>query len=503
MIFPSSLENFSYTLMLMNVFCLSLVKFYENKSSQFKVYAAIIAIEIHNLTILYGKSGEKDELMIYQVFSFLLLTKFEIPMIRNKLLFNLMLLKHIYVWFFHNTSIRSQNMPSYVAILNALIGCFMLCNISNYSRHTQSIEKFLLTKKLEESEDQLKIITQSSSDGVIIISKMTREIEFWNSNTLSLLNCRSEDIQISLSHYQYSLDKRMSGFTNNSNFLIDDIEFALCDIPDQEKTLGITLLENVSLEWKIQKVMWQKHESLFIRMRNVTNIVELEKSITTDKMKTVLLRSVSHELRTPLNAIIFFTDELMNKHSNEEVIDEDRKLKIISVSAKLMLSLINDLLDYSKILSGVFSINKNYCDLGTIIHDACELIRLQAFKKNILLVTRIDPEIPNLIYTDPLRLSQVILNLLSNAMKFTIIGKIEISCIMNLKNRLKIYVEDTGIGLEEETKNKLFTEFCTSNLPKINPQGSGLGLCISNFLVKNLGNKPIKAFSSAGKGSTF
>lgn len=237
-------------------------------------------------------------------------------------------------------------------------------------------------------------------------------------------------------------------------------------------------------------------------MRNAKIIIDLEKSIANDQMKTVLLRSVSHELRTPLNAITFFTNEIAENHNNLTQ-KELEKLKIVSVSAKLVLSLIEDLLDYSKMLAGVFNIQKSYCNIEKLIHDTMDLIRYQANKKNVLLYLRLDPSIPSVIYTDSLRVSQVLLNLLSNSLKFTMKGWIEVCATMSDCNELNISVNDTGIGIPENIRQKLFTEFTTSNINSVNPNGTGLGLCISNILAKELGLKPIKVRSKIGKGSTF
>lgn len=216
-----------------------------------------------------------------------------------------------------------------------------------------------------------------------------------------------------------------------------------------------------------------------------------------------MLRSVSHELRTPLNAITFFTNEIVQESTNINE-EERKKLKMVSISSKLVLSLIDDLLDYSKIISGVFTVNKSACDIKRIIENTCELISFQASKKNLSLNIRIDPNIPISIYTDSLRFSQILLNLLSNSLKFTVKGHIEVCCILAKNCKLKCYVEDTGQGMTETVKRKLFTEFSTSNTQNLNPQGSGLGLCIANILALELGGKPIKVIrTEIGKGSTF
>lgn len=178
----------------------------------------------------------------------------------------------------------------------------------------------------------------------------------------------------------------------------------------------------MNLEWKTKSILWENTRAIFLTVSDVSRIIELKKEIAGADMKTILLRSVSHELRTPLNAIHFFVDEIINKPTTKIAEVDTNKLRIVSISSKLMLSLIGDLLDYSKILAGAFTVNKTNCKFSSIIVNACELITLQAVKKKLNLHIRFDPNIPDIIYTDSLRLSQVMLNLLSNALKFTAKG---------------------------------------------------------------------------------
>lgn len=236
-------------------------------------------------------------------------------------------------------------------------------------------------------------------------------------------------------------------------------------------------------------------------MRNATDIIELEQSISDNKLKNVLLRSVSHELRTPINAISFLTEDLLQE--SDLSAENCEKLKIISVSAKFLLSLVNDLLDYSKMLAGVFSINRSQLNLSTILNDVLELIKIQAERRKISLILRLDPKLPKIINSDPLRLQQVLLNLLSNALKFTLKGSIEIICSLSSQNSIKITVKDTGIGIKNSQLKLLFTEFNTENDTVLNPQGCGLGLNISNKIIKEIGKNPMTVISNYGQGSEF
>ncbi|CAG9314379.1 unnamed protein product [Blepharisma stoltei] len=491
------IENFAY-IITHSLGCMTLT-FFSDKGWKTKMFVAFAVTEVYNTCCFLSKQINQDYPCIFQSFSFILITQLQVPMVSNKYILNLLLLKYVYMWFVHDMIFNSA--AANVIQFNTILAILLMCNVHSYYKRKISYERFLYFKELEESKDRFKVISQAFSDGVLILSE-ANTIEFTNENILTLLHCSQDEIYREVSKYEYCPDKKVSGF-NTSNFLIDDIHYAFHHLDATEITLGITQLGTIKLEWKARKIAWKNHQALFLTARNVNHIIELEKRIADDNMKTVLLRSVSHELRTPLNSINFFVNELITKAIDNKSEDEKNKLKIIAISSKLMLSLIDDLLDYSKMLAGVFAVKKTPCNFKNILMNAYELISLQASKKNLSLKVRIDPEIPETLYTDPLRLSQIILNLLSNALKFTLKGWIEISCVLCNKNKLKIYVEDTGIGMAEEVRHRLFTEFSTSYIPTINPQGSGLGLCISNILVKVLGGKPIKVSSQLGKGSIF
>ncbi|CAG9310159.1 unnamed protein product [Blepharisma stoltei] len=168
-----------------------------------------------------------------------------------------------------------------------------------------------------------------------------------------------------------------------------------------------------------------------------------------------------------------------------------------------MLSLINDLLDYSKILTGVFSIHKTQCNLKELIKSSCSLFEYQAAKKNLYISFRIDKDLPDMIFTDSLRISQIILNLLRNAFKFTQEGKIEVICLKTAKNTMKCCVEDTGSGVSLEEIRKMIKEIDPLNIPNLGPRGHGFGLYISNLLINQLDGNSIKVKCNSGKGSIF
>ncbi|CAG9314374.1 unnamed protein product [Blepharisma stoltei] len=496
---PLSVNHLAYFITHITIICI--VKYFDKKNWKIKVIIAVFVTEIYHTMYILSYLEDPGNPSMLQAFIMILLTTLELPMIKNKILFNLLLAKHIYIWFLHPLIFESGLFSMTVIQFNSIFAIFLLGNVAIYCKHKVSFEKFELLKEVKLSKERFEIITQAFCHGIIIITGEGK-IEYFNSSVLNFLQCLPDCIYSEISKYEYSPGRKVSNF-NASKFLIDDINYSYYNLNSQEATLGVTFYNEINLEWKARKIVWENKTAIFLTSRNVNEIMELEKTVTNDHMKSVLLRSVSHELRTPLNAISFFTSELLVRSGFSKAQEEMGKLKMILTSSKLMLSLIDDLLDYSKIISGVFTIRKTHFDIRNVIQSACELISLQASKKNLRLSYRIDPMIPEIVYTDSLRVNQILLNLLSNALKFTLKGSIEVCCNINSKNRLKFCIEDTGIGMSEQTTCELFTEFRTSYIPNINPQGSGLGLWISNFLAKQLGNEPIKVKSSLGKGSRF
>ncbi|CAG9335882.1 unnamed protein product [Blepharisma stoltei] len=411
------------------------------------------------------------------------------------------MVKHILFWHYSSyfeweETEKEQLMPHLISFL-----LIWLSDLYHRNIKANSYERFLSRKHLESAEKRLSVIFNLFPDGILIISG-EKEILYVNAIITRYLNCEKWQIMETLSSIEYCQGKKYS-LLSDSNKLIDDIHLVTSLELNQQVLLGLSQTETSNLEWRAQKVQWDDQEATLLTVRNANHIINLEQSISDNKLKNVLLRSVSHELRTPINAIISMSESLKTEPevSGNESFKE--KLAIVFVSSKLLLSLVNDLLDYSRILAGAFSIQKSKCLLRSIVYDSVNLVKIQAEKKGLKILTRIDSNLPAYIYTDPLRLSQMLLNLLSNALKFTLKGWIEVCCVLVSKGKLKIIVNDTGIGIEEGKLSTIFKEFSTQLSATINPSGCGLGLFISNAISKELGSQPIEVRSELQKGSSF
>ncbi len=218
------------------------------------------------------------------------------------------------------------------------------------------------------------------------------------------------------------------------------------------------------------------------------------------KSKSEFLANMSHEIRTPLNAILGFIDLLKEKENDKE------KLKYIATvqnSSTTLLGIINDILDFSKIESGNLAIDKVDFNVDTEFSTLVELFRAKASEKSVNLTLVMDDNMPASLHSDPLRIKQVIANLLSNALKFTPRnGKVELH--IGYKNKqLLVSVKDSGIGVAKDKQKHIFKAFSQAESSTTRKYGgTGLGLSISSRLISMLGGK-LQLESEEGKGSTF
>jgi len=275
-----------------------------------------------------------------------------------------------------------------------------------------------------------------------------------------------------------------------------------------------------------QTIVWEERSSLTKRIYNNTDryirwpngkMVHIQHSIDmtdliaareqaehSNQAKSIFLARMSHEIRTPMNAIVGMAELVLR---NEAAIAVREDVVTIKRAGENLLSIINDILDISKVESGKLEIVPRDYFLSSLINDVTSIIKMKLMDSRVSFDVNVNRNIPNALFGDETRVRQSLLNILNNAAKYTKNGFISFSVIGELSGEdivnLTIKVEDSGIGIKEENLEKLFTDFVQINSSDSkNIESSGLGLAITKTLIEAMGGS-IGVESEYGKGSTF
>ena len=227
-----------------------------------------------------------------------------------------------------------------------------------------------------------------------------------------------------------------------------------------------------------------------------------------NRAKSTFLANMSHELRTPLNAILGYS-QIFKRAGN---LNENQKdgIAIVHESARHLLTLINDILEFSKIEAGKLTLRPAEMDFQLFLNSITGVMKPSARQKNLRFITEADPDLPQAIIADEKRLRQVLLNLIGNAIKFTDAGHVLFRVSANVregsdnghKARLRFEVEDTGTGISEDQISNIFKPFEQVGEEEKKASGTGLGLAISRQLVKLMGDD-VSVTSTPDEGSSF
>ena len=247
-------------------------------------------------------------------------------------------------------------------------------------------------------------------------------------------------------------------------------------------------------------------DTLQDQVKERTKALELALKTAEDanRAKSLFLANMSHELRTPLNGVIGMVDLLLAAQPN---VQQRRYCDIAKASARSLLELINDILDFSKIEAGKLDLDATDFNLHDVIEGVTQIVGERAEKKKLELACGVAAEVPRIVSGDAMRLRQVIVNLVSNAIKFTERGEVVIHAVLEDQTEthavVRFSVKDSGIGISSDRINRLFKSFSQVDASTTRRfGGTGLGLAISQRLVELMGGT-IGVLSEEGKGSTF
>ncbi len=382
---------------------------------------------------------------------------------------------------------------------------------------------FRRNQLLAEARAESQTIVETSNDGIIVFDKQG-QIKKWNHSAASIFMWHNQDVQRSpITQYLSSIDELpgrineaiktrqlqifkcdwINPYTNENHHLL--LKINLISVDDPNSNLACTITDQTDIT-NAMALIKQNNEQLEkeVEKRTLELKAAHHKALEASQVKSSFIANISHEIRTPLNGINGALTLLKNNISDNKL---NKFVDMADVSLESLHSLINDILDMSKIEAGKLEIEENMFSLRSKLERQAESLAIKAFDKNLEFFVDTSGIQVEQIKADAHRLTQVINNLINNAIKFTQAGYIMLTAktITPNQNKLELHIEikDTGIGINEARQKQLFAPF-TQASAGISAQygGTGLGLSICKKLVEMMGGE-ITLLSKPGQGTTM
>ena len=346
-----------------------------------------------------------------------------------------------------------------------------------------AVKRYGLLDTLELAHER---IVEETRDGVIVIDNTGSVILYQNRVAENFIKRMTE--------LNGSFDVEMLVNANESVYELDDrhYEFRVSNIMQKS---GSSEIQGY-VAWIFDMTFIDEYTSEMIRLK--------EEAERANQVKTDFLANISHEIRTPMNSIVGYAELAMQNHDEETI---HRYLKRIKQSSHILLHIINELIDITKIESGRMKIVKANYRFTDLIDEIRHMMEIPAGRAGLAFMVQVDSELPEYFYDDKVKVQEIIMNLVTNSIKYTqkghVILRVRLKEIVDKRALINIEVEDTGIGMDETKEEQMFAMFERVDRKKnYNVQGSGLGLPIVKSFVDMM-DGTISYESEPGKGTRF